>query len=281
MADHTDPNEPRRGRSAARRALRGAAAPLLGYFDRRFQDIHDHVDEQPHLDARFEQLLLELRQTRDDVAADTDTIAELAFTLERFADLFTARMEDLAAAFATPGQLGGAGHEPATAALPFAYAAAGRIAPGSDVVTIGDQGPLSHGLAVLGLRVTALEPAASLPAHPEISVVDAPVDEWAGPGEPLDAVFSLAPGTTSGAPTREALDLFRKWLAPTGMLVVASALGPGDSVRDLLDHLADWEVEREDVLERDAAGSWRRRDPSAVVWPSQEALALIKAVPRP
>src|SRR5687767_4056066 len=90
---------------SSKRALRGVVRPIVGYFDNRFQDLHNHLDAQPALDRltsamheRFDHLRTDLQQTRQDVAADADTIAELAFTLERFADLFTARMEELAAA---------------------------------------------------------------------------------------------------------------------------------------------------------------------------------------
>ena len=101
-------------RSGARRAALNAARPLVGYFDHRFQDLHDHLDRLrvgSHLDACLDQISALSRQTREEVAADADTIAELAFTLERFADLFTARMDEIAETM-FEASLGGASSTP-------------------------------------------------------------------------------------------------------------------------------------------------------------------------
>ena len=164
------------GDSAAKRAIRGAARPFLAYFNRRFEGVHEHLDQHPELDrlesvmhGRFEHLLRELRDTRTDVAADTDTIAELAFTLERFADLFTVRMEEIAA------QIGNTSRtalplDSSIVELPFAFAAAAALERGATVATIGDDGRLSTGLSALGLQVTAVDPAANV-VQPEIAVV--------------------------------------------------------------------------------------------------------------
>jgi hypothetical protein len=258
MAD--DMQDPEAPRSAAKRALLGAASPLIGYFDRRFQDVHEHIDNQPAFDRLAHDLRHELDRTRTDVAADTDTIAELAFTLERFADLFTARMEELASHFVAAARASDTEIGSSVVELPFAFAAAAALERGANVATVDDDGRLSVGLAALGLRVTALEPTASL-AHPDVAVVDEPVDDWGGPAEPFDAVFVLTPTPlprSSAGPPRENLDRFRKSLRPTGLLVVAVGLDPDDVGKEQLDRLlGDWDVEREAYFERDSGGSWR------------------------
>ena len=264
--------------SVAKRALRGAASPFLGYFDRRFQDLHDHLEDQPDLDQLAADLRRELRDARADVAADADTIAELSFTLERFADLFTMRMEELArqlGAAASAGADLGSG----VVELPFACATAADLERGASVATVGDDGRLSIGLAALGLQVNALEPTARI-THPEVAVVNARFDEWAGPADPLHAVFALAglpdaPGDRR--PTPEKLDHFRKWLQPAGLLVLGIGVGTdGVGSEDVDDLLADWDVERRERFAQDAGGAWRRSDDA-----SGTGVVVVRATPRP
>lgn len=269
-----------RRRSATERALRGAASPVLGYFDRRFQDLHDHLDDRAALEQLAAALRRELSQTRADVAADTDTIAELAFTLERFADLFTMRMEELARQLG-PSGTAGADLDTGLVELPFAFAAAAGLERGASAATIGDDGRLSIGLAALGLEVTALEPTARI-VHPDVSVVTARFDEWAGTTEPLDAVFALAGDPRSSASdrraTREKLDHLRKALQPAGVLVLGVRVGAeaGSGGEDLDDLLADWEVERSERYAQDAGGAWRRSDAA-----SRPGILVVRATPRP
>ena len=279
-ATMTDENyRPEGRRSAAKRAILGAASPFVGYFDRRFQDVHEHLDQLPI--ERLESVFLhELSQTRTDVAADTDTIAELAFTLERFADLFTSRMEQLAGQLAGVPRAGTPEHSSKVAELPFAFGTAADLERGAAVATIGDDSSLSIGLAALGLHVTALDPATSI-THPDVVVVDEHVDDWVGPAQPLDAVFALTPTTavTDAAtrPRRELLAGFQKWLRPTGLLVFAVRLDPERGARrEHLDELlADWDVEREAHFEQDARGAWRRAAEAPAT-----GVTVLRAAPR-
>jgi hypothetical protein len=276
--EHQQPSAGRR--SAAKRALVSAAGPLVGYFDRRFQDLHDHLDDQPRLDRLAAELRDELNRTRTEVAADADTIVELSFTLERFADLFTTRMEEIARHIAGDARSGGRELGSTIVEVPFAFAAAADIERGAAVGTIGDDGRLSIGLAALGLHVTAIEPSATI-AHPDVAVVDERFDDWAGPGQPFAAVFALTPAGVpphgEAKPSREALEHFRKWLRPTGLLVLAVRLDPDAGIRseDLDDLLGDWDVERDARFEEDAGGAWRR---AAGV--STSGVAVVRATPR-
>jgi hypothetical protein len=272
--------EPEGGRAAAKRALRNAASPFVGYFDRRFQDLHDHVDRLPfdRLEAVLRQ---ELKDARVDVAADTDTIAELSFTLERFADLFTARMEQLAGQLARVPRHSGEERTAKAVELPFAFAAAGDLERGAAVATVGDaDGALSIGLAALGLRVTAVD-AGGAATHPDVVVVDQRVEDWAGPAQPIDAVFALTStnplADAERGPTREMLPAFHKWIRPTGLLVLAVPLDAetGAGQGNLDDLLADWDVEREAYFERDARGVWRRTAEAPAT-----GVTVLRAAPR-
>jgi hypothetical protein len=280
-----DAQQPEWQRSPAKRALRGAARPFLGFFDKRFEGLHEHLDQHrpdvAHLEAvmhgRFEHVLRELRDTRTDVAADTDTIAELAFTLERFADLFTVRMEEIAGQIAattqSPSQV-----DSTVVELPFAFAAAAALERGATAATIADDGRLSIGLAALGLQVTALEPTRDI-SHPDVAVVDERAADWGGPSEPFHAVFVLTaasyPASDSRA-VREKLDLVHKWLRPSGSLVLGARVdGDPDLAGDDEDALPDWDVERRARFGQDRTGAWRRFDDVAGT-----SIVLIRATPR-
>lgn len=278
-----DAQRPEGQRSPARRALRGAARPFLGYFDKRFEGLHEHLDQHPeihHLEAvmhgRFEHVLRELRDVRTDVAADTDTIAELAFTLERFADLFTVRMEEIAGQIAATTR-SAAQSDSSVVELPFAFAAAAALERGATAATIADDGRLSIGLAALGLQVTALEPVTDI-AHPDVAVVHERAGDWGGPVEPFDAVFVLAAASHPASESRavpEKLDLVHKWLRPSGSLVlVARVDGDLDLEGDDADALGDWDVELRAGFGQDRTGAWRRSDDVAGT-----SIVLIRATP--
>jgi hypothetical protein len=78
-------------RDRARRAARGPAAPFLRYFNRRFEDVHGHLDNQT------ESLTTAARGLQERVATDVEVVSELVLTLERFADRFGHRMDEVLA----------------------------------------------------------------------------------------------------------------------------------------------------------------------------------------
>jgi hypothetical protein len=284
-------------RSGVKRAALNAARPFVGYFDRRFQDLHDHIDRQQpasDLNARLDQLVALSRQTREEVAADADTIAELAFTLERFADLFTARMEELVETMFSLGP-GGAGVDAQVVELPFAYAAADTLPPRARVATLSeDGGSLPVALASLGARVTALAAAGVPSGHPNLTVSEEPVERWSGPGEPLHAVFALSTvaglGLDRDEPVadldRQVVDLFRKWLRPEGLLVLTVPFGEWSVGRrnrtydesHLAELLADWDIAEPRVMERIDDHVWRLVEAGEAQ--SSAGVALIRATPR-
>jgi hypothetical protein len=285
------------GRSGAKRAALGAARPLVGYFDKRFQDLHDHLDRQrlpTDLDARLDQVVALSRQTREEVAADADTIAELAFTLERFADLFTARMEEIVEQTFSLGA-GGTGVDSQVVELPFAYAVADTLPRSARVASlVADGAALSLALASLGMRVVALDAAGMPTGHPNITVLDDPVERWSGPSEPLHAIFALSSVASLGLgrdhpvddADRQVVDLFRKWLQPDGVLVLTVPYGEWSvgrhtrtyDDRRLASLLADWEIDDQRVMERVDDHVWRRVDPGEPA--SSSGMALVRATPR-
>jgi ABC-type transporter Mla subunit MlaD len=96
----TTPNEEPR-----RLSLRSATRPVTDYFDRRFADVHTHVDHR--LDAlearldRLEELVGGLDgAARVQAAAEkADRFDQLSARLERFAGEFVTRAERIAAAY--------------------------------------------------------------------------------------------------------------------------------------------------------------------------------------
>jgi hypothetical protein len=283
--------------SGAKRAAVNAARPLVGYFDRRFQDLHDHIDrERPAADliARLDQVVALSRQTREEVAADADTIAELAFTLERFADLFTSRMEEIVEAMFSVGARR-TDVDAQLIELPFAYAAADTLPPRAGIATLtGDGGPLPLALALLGMRVTALAAAGTPSGHPNLTVSEERVERWSGPSEPLHALFALSSVAALGLGRDEpvddldhqVVDLFRKWLRPDGLLVLTVPFGEWSvgsrsrtyDERHLAELLADWEIDEQRVMERIDDHVWRLVEPGDA--PAYAGMALIRATPR-
>jgi hypothetical protein len=284
-------------RSRAKRAAIGAARPLVGYFDRRFQDLHDHLDRLPPPDptARLDEVVALMRQTREDVTGDADTIAELAFTLERFSDLFTARMEEIVETMFTALGPGGASIDAHVVELPFAYAAAETLPAGAEVAAFtAEPGPLPLALASLGMRVTVLAAPSSPACHPNLTVMEEPIERWSGPAHPLHAIFVLSAvaglGLDRDEPVddldRQVVDLFCKWLRPDGLLVLSVPFGEWSvgrhartyDERHLTELLADWDIRDRRVVERIDDHLWRLVEPGGAQSPT--GMVLIRATPR-
>lgn len=299
MAD-TDPGTagaPQR-RSGPKRAALSAARPLIGYFDHRFQELHDHIDRLQlgnELNARVDQLVSMTAEAREEVAADADIVAELAFTLERFADLFVARMDHTVDKLTWANSVA-EGRASRMIELPFAYGAASTLPVGASVATID---PVDERLPVtlgsLGLQVTALGVEDPI-GHPNVVTVDQPLEQWDGPRQRLDAIFAISEIATLGSNEdepgrdldRRMLDLFRKWLSPSGVLVLTVPYGPwapGPPSRTYDDPhldelLTDWEVEERRVVERVDDRNWMVVDSAEARRSSPAGVALVRAIAR-
>lgn len=297
MAD-TDPGTagaPQR-RSGTKRAALTAARPLIGYFDHRFQELHDHIDRLQlgsEINARLDQLVSMTADAREEVAADADVVAELAFTLERFADLFVARMDQTVEKL-TWANTAAEGRGSRMIELPFAYGAASTLPVGARVATIDTvDARLPVTLGSLGLHVTALGMQDPI-GHPNVVTVAEPLERWDGPRERLDAIFAISDvarlGLDGDEPVRDldrrTLDLFRKWLSPSGVLVLTVPYGswaPGPPSRTYDDPhldelLTDWEVEERRVVERVDDRNWMVVDPSEARRSSPAGVALVRAI---
>jgi ABC-type transporter Mla subunit MlaD len=106
----TTPNdEPRR------LSLRTATKPVTDYFDRRFADLHQHVDHRfDALEARLDRLEalvggLDGAARVERAAEKADRFDELSARLERFAAEFTTRAERIANAYEAAAPSGDAG----------------------------------------------------------------------------------------------------------------------------------------------------------------------------
>jgi ABC-type transporter Mla subunit MlaD len=88
-----------------RLSFRSATKPITDYFDRRFTDLHQHLDHRlDELEARLDRLEalvggLDGAQRVEAAAAKADRFDELSRRLQRFADEFAARAERIASAY--------------------------------------------------------------------------------------------------------------------------------------------------------------------------------------
>lgn len=242
---------------------RPLAQPFLGYFDRRFQDVHDR------LESRVDQLA-------ERVTTEVECLSEMTLGMQRFVDLCERRVDDAIAAVsqlvATVEQRGSPaapvlGPDPSLVEVPFVVAGVADTSFPARVVLAGSHPQLALLLAYLGHSITVVGVDHLPVEHPQVSAVSVPVAQWAGPGEAADVVVSLPvePGQ---------LEQLGRWLHPKGQLLLSAPVGH----LALEDMLAAW-----DVVERRcyrwADHRWQPRpDDSGGEGPS---LLLVRAAPRP
>jgi hypothetical protein len=82
----------------ARQVARAPAQPFLRYFDRRFQDVHGHLDnETDAVDVRLEETVASMRALQERVATDVEVVSELTLALERLVERLDDRLDALVA----------------------------------------------------------------------------------------------------------------------------------------------------------------------------------------
>jgi len=277
------------GTRRMRRPIRVVAGPVLGYVDRRLQDLYDRVDER-------------LNFLYDRVATEVETISELTLGMQRFVDVSAGQIDEMLVGVRelvdsmerivpSVGLAGAASAGPAPVEVAFALAASAHLEPGARALVGGAAGGgLAVSLASLGFHVTTVGERPAGVSHRDLEEVVTPLDDWEGPADPFDAVFLLSrwwecdTGPASVAPHRGLLDLCRKWLTPGGQLVASfpghdSTAGDttGAEHRDAL--LDDWEVvERRLFVSHDAA-TWEAVATTEEAGADGEALALVRAKP--
>jgi hypothetical protein len=139
-------------------------------------------------------------------------------------------------------------------------------------------------------------------AHPNLTVLTGPLEDWDGPAEPLDAVLSLstiehiglgAYGDDHGAGDgdRRLVERFSSWLRPGGELVLTAPYGRWEVTelqrvydRPHLDALLDgWRVLDRSVCVQTAPDRWERADgePPEATWNGgTRGVVLLRATPQ-
>ena len=83
---------------ALRRLARAPAGPVARYFNRRFEDVHGHLDnESDAVNERLKEAVAATRALQERVATDVEVISELTLELERIAERLEHRVETLLA----------------------------------------------------------------------------------------------------------------------------------------------------------------------------------------
>lgn len=242
------------------KVTRTLSRPFVGYFDRRFQDMHDR------LDSRVDQLAAQ-------VSTEVECVSEMTLGMQRFVDLCERRVDDTLAAV---GELvatfedrttGPRGPDPSLVEIPFAVAALAEVPFPARVVQVGENSNLALLLAYLGHSVTVVGAQHFGASHPNVTVVPEPIADWAGPAEPVDLILGLPVDLTD-------LDVFRRWLTPKGQLVLSSPVGH----QAIGEMLGDWDV-IESLYYRWVEGCWQPGSESS----SREgsSLLLLRAAHRP
>ncbi|MDQ6797820.1 MAG: hypothetical protein M3011_07350 [Actinomycetota bacterium] len=277
------------GTRRMRGPLRVVAGPILGYVDRRLQDMYDRVDER-------------LNILYDRVATEVETISELTLGMQRFVDVSAGQIDEMLVGVRelvdsmerivpSVGLAGAASAGPAPVEVAFAMAASAHLAPAARVLVGGAAGGgLAVSLASLGFHVTTVGERPAGVSHRDLEEVVTALHGWEGPADPFDAVFLLSrwwegdTGPASVTPDRDLLDLCRKWLAPGGQLVVSfpgSAGTAGDTTGaeqpDAL--LDDWEVVERRLFVSHDATTWEAVAATEESSADGEALALVRAKP--
>jgi hypothetical protein len=83
-------------RDSVRRVAGAPARPFVRYFNRRFADVHEHLDnESAAVNAQVEEMLATTRELQERVTTDLEVLSELTLSLERLVRRLEARMEAL------------------------------------------------------------------------------------------------------------------------------------------------------------------------------------------
>lgn len=186
--------------------------------------------------------------------------------------------------------------------VPYALAATAGLPAGSAVLDFGAaESTLSLSLASLGFDVTALDLRPYPLAHPRLRSVTTPVESWAGPDRPLDAILSVSTlehvglghyGSDSGGGDldRRVVERFAGWLKPGGRLVLTAPYGAWrvDELERTYDAehldalLAGWNVLDRTVCVRTGPACWERAEgePPASTWAGgARGVVMVNATP--
>ena len=208
--------EDRGGRRAARDSLRVLAGPLVAYFDKRFQDVYNRIDDR-------------MNELYGRVATEVETMSEITLVMQRFVDVSADRVDDMIGEVRRLSESLG-DRDVAVLESAFALVAVGRLRPGARV------------LHVAGGRADSQLPGALRDLGYDVSSQDAPDADT-----PYDCAIWLP-----AVPDRHELDLIRKSLGHEGELVMCLRhAGDPDTFVD--DVLGGWSVRERRLVFRGGA----------------------------
>jgi hypothetical protein len=85
-----------RSRDTAGRVGRGPIRLIAGYFNRRFADVHEHLDnEAAAVNTGVEEMLETTKELQDRVTTDLEVLSELTLSLERLVRRLEERLDAL------------------------------------------------------------------------------------------------------------------------------------------------------------------------------------------
>ncbi|MGH9040070.1 MAG: hypothetical protein ACRDZ3_07555 [Acidimicrobiia bacterium] len=248
------------GRNPAKDPLRLIARPLLAYFDKRFQEVYDRIDDR-------------INGLYGRVATEVETISEMTLVMQRFVDIagvqvddVVTRMRELCDVLEGKGAAPVSGAGPSAAALESAYALAsvGRLHPGARVLHVATEAGdafLPATLAALGYDVSTLDRA-------EGSFIGS-----RGVDTPVDCVLWLP-----GEPDQHGVDLVRKSLEVGGELVMSLRhAGAAGSFVD--EYLRDWSVVEHRLVAPAGLPGWQAVEAFGATG-GAAMVELVRAIPR-
>ncbi len=178
------------GRRVAKESLRALASPMLAYFDKRFQEAYDRIDDR-------------MNELYSRVATEVETMSEMTIVMQRFLDLAGAQVEDAVAGI-KEARASAAGDGPSDAELVFAVAAVGRMRSGARILHVGTDRGLPATLRAIGYDVSTLDLSGGLD------------------GDRFDGALWL-----SAEPDRHTVELLGKSLNAGGELVMSVVRSAG------------------------------------------------------
>jgi hypothetical protein len=217
--------EDRGGRRPARDSLRVLAGPLVAYFDKRFQDVYDRIDDR-------------MNELYGRVATEVETMSEITLVMQRFVDVSGDRVDDmieemrrLSASLGDREVAASLGDRDVTSLeSAFALVCVGRLRPGARILYVAS-----------GRADTEL-PGALRDLGYEVTSQDAPDADT-----PYDCAVWLP-----GVPDRHEVDLLRKSLGDQGELVMCLPHA-GDPETFVDDVLGGWSVRERRLVSRGGA----------------------------
>jgi hypothetical protein len=229
--------------------------PYTRHLDRRLDELRDQLMRLEHNQSEWIRNLGQWAHEegvrtkniegtcgaiRGEVSTAALTMTETSTYLDRVAAEFAAGGPVFAAISAE------------SALAPFAFASAGRIEPGTQVVVLGTSPAVAAGFAALGARVRVVSALAPFRVTPGTEVIPQAPSAWAGPVTPCVIACWL-----DGSAAPDALGRLAAWVRPGGCVLLLVPATPSP------DATAGWRVTSTIGFRRAGDGAWQRTDDTA------------------